>query len=284
VIENPLEFNSSRLFVAQQVTRLYRAEYEALFGPLPPLEGYEELAPEGAGCSEMPADQLTGRCPKPGQDDPAVIEILVNAGKAIGAYERLLRCGPGRFDAWLLGDETALDEDEQAGAELFVTLGCDHCHSGPQLSDEKFHNVGAANVVANFVEPYDDPGAVDGLAGALTDPLNSRGEHSDGDDGRLDQLPADLEILRGAFRTPSLRCVSSRPSFFHAAQTRSLADVVLFFDEGGDGRGYQGEKDPLIVPLGMTSDERKQLLAFLEALAGPGPAAELTVEPPLPGQ
>ena len=36
-IESPLEMNSSRLFVAQQVFKLFRTEYEAIFGVMPPL-------------------------------------------------------------------------------------------------------------------------------------------------------------------------------------------------------------------------------------------------------
>jgi cytochrome c peroxidase len=284
VIESPLEFNSSRLFVAQQLARYYRAEYEAVFGPMPPLDAFEAIVPEEAGCTEMPDDQLTGRCPKPGHDDENVIAILVNMGKAIAAYERLLTCGPGRFDAWIHGDAAALTEEEQAGARLFVEKGCDSCHSGPYLSDEAFHNVGAANVIVNFVEPYDDPGAVDGLPAALEDPLNSRGVHSDGDDGRLSRVSGDFEALRGAFRTPTLRCVSRRPSFLHAAQLRSLADAVYFFNLGGDPHGYQGVKDPRIVPLGLTSEERGQLVAFLKALDGSGPDPSLTAEPILPNE
>jgi cytochrome c peroxidase len=284
VIDSPLEFNSSRLFVAQQLARYYRDEYEAVFGPMPALDAYEPIAPAEAGCTEMPEDQLTGRCPKVGHDDEGVTRILVNMGKAIAAYERLLTCGAGRFDAWVHGDAEALTPEEQAGARLFVEKGCDSCHSGPYFSDEAFHNVGAANVVPNFVEPYDDPGAVDGLPHALTDPLNSRGVYSDGYDGRLARVPGDPEALRGAFRTPSLRCVSQRPSFLHAAQIRSLADAVLFFDDGGDPQGYQGVKDPRIVPLDLSSEERSQLVAFLRALDGPGPDPSLTTEPALPGE
>jgi len=283
VIESPLEFNSSRLFVAQQIARYYRSEYEALFGALPAgLADYESLEPEQAGCSEMPADPLVERCPKPGHDDPDVIRVVVNMGKAIAAYERLLDCGPSKFDAWMHGDETALTPEQQAGAVHFVESGCDDCHSGPYLSDQKFYNVGSANLQAVFVEPYDDPGAAVGLQGALADPLNARGDYSDGDDGRLDAIPKDTAELLGAFRTPTLRCVSRRPSFMHAAQERSLTDVVTFFDRGGDSIGFQGTKDPKLVPLNLTSEARKQLVEFLEALDGEGPSPELIEPPELP--
>jgi cytochrome c peroxidase len=283
VIESPIEFNSSRLFVAQQINRYYKAQYEAIFGALPSLDAYERLEPSDAGCAELPVDPVAERCPKPGHDDPEVVQILVNIGKAIGAYERHLTCGPSRFDAWLHGDLEALSAEESAGAVVFVKAGCDTCHSGPALSDQQFHNVGAANLQPNFIEPFDDSGAAEGLAGALADPLNSRGIHSDGDDGRLDFVGDDLSALEGAFRTPGLRCVSRRPSFLHAGQKRSIEDVILLFDRGGDSLGFRGTKDELMVPLGLTAEERAQLAAFLRALDGPGPDAEWLATPALPG-
>jgi cytochrome c peroxidase len=231
----------------------------------------------------MPDDPLSVRCSKPGDEDPSVIGVIVNMGKAIAAYERLLTCGESRFDRFMAGDADALTESEQRGAELFVQVGCDSCHSGPNFSDEEFHNVGAANVVPNFIPPYDDPGAAPGLAAALEDPLNSWGVHSDGDDGRLDEVRPDDAAKVGAFRTPSLRCVSRRPSFLHAGQIRSLEDAVKFFVEGGDPSGFNGMKDPRIVPLDLDEEERDDLVAFLRALDGPGADPALVAAPSLPG-
>ena len=37
--------------VAQQIARLYRAEYEAIFGALPSLTQYPVLEPGQAGCA-----------------------------------------------------------------------------------------------------------------------------------------------------------------------------------------------------------------------------------------
>lgn len=280
-LEDPAEMNSSRLFVAQQIARLYRAEYEAVFGSLPALDRYAPVAAEDAGCSELPTDVVHGGCVKPGADDPDVTRIVVNMGKAIQAYTRQLSCGPSRFDAWVAGDHDALSEDEQAGARLFVGKGrCDTCHSGPYLSDHFFHNVGLHADFRFFVAPIDDRGAESGLAALLSDSLNSRGEYSDGYDGRLDELPQDLSRLAGAFSTPGLRCVSRRPSFLHTGQFRSLEDVVHFFVRGGDEDGFPGTSENISRDLDAV--EESQLVAFLRALDGDGPDAALLEAPELP--
>jgi cytochrome c peroxidase len=281
-IESALEFNSSRLFVAQQVRALYRAEYEAVFGPMPDsLTQYAPLAPADAGCSLMPSDPVKDRCAKPGSDDPDVTRVVVNFGKAVAAYLRRLSCGPSRFDAWMGGDASALNADEAAGAKLFARSGCPRCHAGAYLTDQRFHNVGHAGDLIPFtgVDTRGDVGASAGLAQLREDPLNSGGVYSDGNDHRLDSVPQDLSTLTGAFRTRSLRCLSDRPSFMHDGDFRSLYDVVRFFAKGGEpGNVGHGE----LTPLDLTSTERDQLVAFLRALDGPGPTADLVAAPDLP--
>jgi cytochrome c peroxidase len=220
------------------------------------------------------------------EQQPAVTTIAINAGKTIAAYERQLSCGAGRFDAFMHGDKTALSESEQRGAALFVGKGkCANCHSGPFFSDQKFHNVGLfpARVSAAFLR-NNDRGAEKGFAQVLADPLNVRGEFSAGDDGRLPSSVAP-EML-GAFRTPMLRCSSTRPSFMHTGQFRTLEEVVAFFNQGGhkqpgvpaaDIIGFLGET--VIAPLGLTAQEEADLVAFLKSLDGPGPAANLLQAP-----
>jgi cytochrome c peroxidase len=282
-IESPLEFNSSRLFVAQQVLRLYRGEYEAIFGPPPDISRFEELSPDRAGCTQMPEDPVHEACEIAGSDDEAVTRIVTNVGKAIQAYTRKLACGRSRFDEWMDGDETALSADEQAGALLFVTKGsCDACHSGPHLTNHRFYNLGVPGGIVPFtgVNTENDPGAGAVMGGVPNDWLNSRGPFSDGDDGRLDTIEDDTESLLGAFRTPTLRCVSRRPSFMHNAEFRSLEDVIEFFSEGGGHVGYAGTSEN--YARNFTLEEKAALAAFLRALDGTGPDPELLEPPTLP--
>jgi cytochrome c peroxidase len=293
VMEGNKEFNSGRLFVATQMFRLHRAEYEALFGAMPPLGDttrFPSLAPEQAGCVEV--DTMSGATFKcrglPGDgadydgmaptDQDAVTRVAVNTAKALEAYVRTLRCGSSRFDTWLDGDDSALGASEQRGAAVFAGPGkCLDCHSGPNLTDEKFHNVGLspAPVSVAFTDS-NDRGAADGIDAIRQDPLNTAGAYSDGDRGAV---PATTDpALVGAFRTPPLRCLSSHPSFMHTAQLATLDQVVAFHDRGGDPAGnYPGQSE--LTPLHLTDDQKADLVAFLGALDGPGPSADLVAPP-----
>jgi cytochrome c peroxidase len=198
-------------------------------------------------------------------------------GKAIGAYERLLACGPGRFDQWMHGQGDALSASEQRGAQIFIGRGnCVSCHSGPFLSDQQFHNVGLQpqTVAVVFIDA-DDPGASAGLASAIADPLNVRGKFSDGNDGRL---PATVGAnMNGSFRTPILRCDGLRPTFMHTGQLSSLGQVVAFFARGGDSFGYSGTSE--ISPLALSTQDEQDLVAFLGTMQGPGPTPDLQGKP-----
>jgi len=279
-IENPTEMNSSRLYVAERVFARYRAQYEAVFGAMPDLSLLPGIDASKTGCDRTTPPRTCHGMPGDGAeydslsaaDKDTVTRVVVNAGKAIGAYERLLICGPGKFDGWVHGDAAALTHTEQRGAQLFVgKANCAICHSGPFMSDQKFHNVGLrpAQVSVVFTD-LNDHGAWLGLTAALADPLNVHGAYSDKDDGRL--APPTIE-MDGAFRTPALRCVSQRPSFMHTAQLGSLAEVVAFFNQGGHFGGFPGNSE--IQALGLTDRDQSDLVAFLKALDGPGPAASL---------
>lgn len=293
VMESNREFNSGRLFVAEQLFRLHRAEYEAIFGELPPLDDqtrFPQLTPETTGCVEVSTAQgAKFRCRGvPGDqadydgmsadDQKLVSQVAANAGKALGAYLRQLRCGAGRFDAWLDGDAEALTPSEQRGAQLFVgRAGCAECHAGPRLTDDRFHNVGLSPaIVAVAIQDLDDRGAALGIAQALEDPTGTAGELSDGDRRQLPSEPGPE--LEGAFRTPSLRCAASHPSFMHTGQFTGLDQVVAFFTRGGDRSGFPGESE--LTSLDLSAPEQADLVAFLGALGGPGPDRQLLVPPP----
>jgi cytochrome c peroxidase len=290
-LELPAEMNSARLFVAEQIYQRYRNDYEALFGSMPPLGDatrFPALTAAQAGCQPVSGSAATLRCHgKPGDqaefdgmqpsDQDLVTQVVVNMGKALGAYERLLTCGPARFDQWMHGNASAMTGSEQHGAVVFVRSGCPLCHSGPYFSDQQFHNVGLepSPVVSAFSD-RNEPGAAVGLPEILGNPLNTRSKFSDGYDGRL---PSTVGVsMDGAFRTPSLRCVATRPSFMHTGQYRALADVVAFFSRGGDQQGFPGTSQNWARNL--SDEDAADLVSFLQTLDGPGPDAKLLSAPP----
>jgi cytochrome c peroxidase len=299
-LETVVEMNSSRLYMAEQIYQRYESEYESVFGAMPLLGDatqFPPLAADVTGCIPqnrasppptcdgpfhgMPGDgaEFDGMTPA---NQSAVTAVVANAGKAIGAYERLLSCGQGAFDAWMHGSAQAVSTAAQRGAALFVgKAGCVACHSGPFFSDQRFHNVGLVPAVVQqaFIDS-NDQGQATGLPQLQSSELNSTGPYSDGSDGRI---PASVTpSMSGAFRTPMLRCVSMRPTFMHTGQLGTLADVVAFFDQGGDsGGGYPGTNE--LQALGLTSLDRSDLVAFLQSLDGPGVAAPLRAAPPPSG-
>ncbi|MGA3122732.1 MAG: cytochrome c peroxidase [Polyangiaceae bacterium] len=286
-LETVVEMNSSRLYAAEQIFARYQADYEAVFGPMPPLDDASQfpvLSAQLTGCQPqnpaapqpvcdgtyhgMPGDhaEFDGMT---ASNQLAVTTVVVNAGKAIGAFERLLTCGPSPFDAWMHGSTTAVSRSAQRGAALFVgKADCVQCHAGPFMSDEQFHNVGLEpQIVQQAFIDSNDQGAASGIAEAIADPLNSLGVFSDGGDGRLPAMVVPQMV--GAFRTPTLRCVSMRPTWMHTGQMGSLAAVVAFFNSGGNHSGYPGTSE--IHPLGLTDLDQRDLVAFMQALDGPGP-------------
>ncbi len=70
--------------------------------------------------------------------------------KAIATFERTVASGRTPFDAWLDGDEAAIDNAAKRGFVLFTgTAHCANCHTGWAFTDSKFHDIGLAS---------DDPG------------------------------------------------------------------------------------------------------------------------------
>ena len=73
-------------------------------------------------------------------DRPPNIEDLA---KAIASFERTIVSGNSRWDQFVGGDAAALTAAEKRGLAVFFGKGrCSQCHSGWNLTDEKYHNVG----------------------------------------------------------------------------------------------------------------------------------------------
>ena len=73
--------------------------------------------------------------------------------------------------------------------------------------------------------------------------------------------------VNGAFKVPSLRNVELTGPYFHNGQVASLEEVVAFYNMGGNRTPSQESTLHVdIRPLGLTSVEEAELVAFLKAL------------------
>ncbi len=74
----------------------------------------------------------------------------------------------------------------------------------------------------------------------------------------------------GAFKTSGLRDIALTAPYLHDGSEPTLLDVVNFYDRGGEPNPYL---DGGIVPLKLTEQEKKDLVAFMESLTGLGEGA-----------
>ncbi len=207
-------------------------------------------------------------------DHPSQVTI-VEIGNALGAFmasEWISIDSP--FDDWLR-DGTALREEAERGRQLFFgEAGCSTCHSGPLLTDQKFHALGL---------PAFGPGRT-----RVFDPMPR-------DVGRM----GETDLLEDAyrFRTPSLRNVALTAPYGHNGAFATLEGIVRHhLDPLSSGATWQmaeaalpavpwlAEGDFLIrqdrhemarqaqaldiVPIALDDRAVADLVAFLHALTG----------------
>jgi len=154
---------------------------------------------------------------------------------ALASYLRTILSGNSPYDRYVAGDSEALSPTQRRGLEIFRGKGnCAVCHLGPNLTDEEFHNTGAGR-------------------------KNSGGQ----DKGRANVTadPADI----AAFKTPSLREVASAGPYMHDGSLATLEDVIEFYDRGGEANPNLSSE---MQRLGLTAQEKSDLLAFLKTLSG----------------
>jgi cytochrome c peroxidase len=167
--------------------------------------------------------------------------------KALAAFERTVVSGESRFDKWLGGDRRAMTQQEWRGFQVFKAAdkgNCMACHSGPNFTDNGFHNIGVA-------QQNDDAGRF-----------------------AVRKLPS----MKAAFKTPTLRDIALTAPYFHDGSAATLRQVVEHYNRGGDARAV-GTVAPEVKPLNLTAPEMDDLVAFMQTLTGKRRPVELPTLP-----
>ncbi len=148
---------------------------------------------------------------------------------AIATYERTVISGEAPFDRWIKGQRRAISASAQRGFEVFNGKArCAACHSGWRFTDDSFHDIGLP----------------------------------DDDIGRGAELPGIVK-MQHAFKTPGLRNIDQRAPYMHDGSLATLIDVVEHYDRGGAQRPSLSDD---MRPLRLTEQEKRDLVAFMEAL------------------
>lgn len=152
--------------------------------------------------------------------------------RALACYERTLISANSPYDAYLhQRDSSRFSAEARRGMKLFFSerTHCASCHFGNLLTNFAFENIG-------LHEFYPDMGKK-----------------------RATELPED----EGKFKVPTLRNVALTAPYMHDGSMKTLEDVVEFYNRGGS---HHPNKNPLIHPLRLTEEEKKDMVAFLQSL------------------
>lgn len=199
---------------------------------------------------------------------------FADLANAIAAYEaEAFASTESPWDAFLAGDDDALDGEAVAGAQIFFgDGGCAGCHSGVLMTDQAYHATGV---------PQIGPG---------------RGPWAPADIGRAAVAGSGANDSF-AFRTPSLRNVALTGPWMHNGAYDTLAGAVRHMVEADTARQeYRPPSQPGVsahervsgtdrerldevadtfgaTQSGLSEKEVVAVVAFLEALTDPAAAA-----------
>jgi cytochrome c peroxidase len=191
---------------------------------------------QSPGEMNMPLDQLMKRLESVPEYKPMFVRVFPEEGvtaktlaKAVATYERTVVSERAPFDAWIEGDETAISGEAKRGFAVFNGKAqCAACHEGWNFTNDGFQDIGLSS---------DDIGRGKFVAGVI------KMEH--------------------AFKTPGLREIARRAPYMHDGSLATLEQVVEHYDRGGVDRPSRSD---LMKPLGLTIEEKADLVAFLKTL------------------
>lgn len=159
-----------------------------------------------------------------------------NLADAFSAFESTLETVDSKFDDWS-NNIKKLTKSEEKGRRIFLSekAKCFNCHLQEDFTNDDFKNIGLFD------------GSV----------LN--------DSGRISITHQQKDL--GKFKTPGLRNVAVTAPYMHNGIFKTLEEVVNYYNDPKKIIPNSINIDPdLSKPLGLTSQEKKDLVAFLKTL------------------
>ena len=159
-----------------------------------------------------------------------------NLSAAFAAYEQTLETVDSKFDDWS-NNLKKLTASEESGRQIFIgsKSRCFNCHFQEDFTDDNFKNIGLFNSIE----------------------LN--------DSGRFNISKEKTDM--GKFKTPGLRNVAVTAPYMHNGMFRTLEEVVAYYNDPTKFVSNAINIDPALTkPLGLTTKEQNDLIAFLKTL------------------
>lgn len=188
------------------------------------IEGYKSLFKKAYGSEQVSLDKIV---------------------KAIVAFESVIKSRQSRFDEFVRGKYTALNDEEIQGLDLFRRKArCINCHNGTYFTDEQFHNIG----LTYYGREYEDLGRYN-----------------------VTKLAKDV----GRFKTPSLRDVMKTGPWMHNGLFDNMTGIINMYNSGmhqlddkakDKSDTLYPKTDVILQPLKLTKEEKQALVAFLDAI------------------
>ncbi|MBS4064341.1 MAG: cytochrome C peroxidase, partial [Chitinophagaceae bacterium] len=168
---------------------------------------------------------------------------------ALASYIRSLAVFNSKFDAYMRGDATAMNEEQIMGFNLFMGKAkCGTCHFMPLFN---------GTVPPSFQKTESE---------VLGTPADAAGTKPGTDKGRWQMHP--LPQLLHSFKTPTVRNAARTAPYMHNGVYATMDELIEFYNKGGgEGLGLKIENQTLPPDaLQLTPLEKKALIAFIQAL------------------
>ena len=237
---DPREMRATPAHVAATLRKLYARDYQQAFGRSIPKEDEE---------------------------------AMVDAGKALAAYQETLVSGRAPFDdfrdALERGDALAASRypaAAQRGLAIFAGKGnCSVCHFGPHFSNGEFADAG----VRFFAGPGRvDGGRLEGIKKLKANAYNLLSRFNDDASGKSATGTRHVELQHrnfGEFRVPGLRNVALTAPYMHNGSIATLRDVVQHYSELDEDR-LHADGERILRRLNLSRRESEDLVVFLQSL------------------